>query len=87
MQHLIRRLHIAVQPHLAEVTLPAFPQPRNTRISLFSVRVKWASLALIPLFAVVSLEERAVQPGTLWALAAACAADRTVLVYQRYCRR
>ncbi|MER7316020.1 hypothetical protein, partial [Streptomyces halstedii] len=43
--------------------------------------------ALSVLVVVTSMGTFSVPSGALWALAAACAADQSVLMYQGYCRR
>lgn len=87
MRHLLRRLRGAAQSTSIETTLPLFLLPQTTLLSVFAVRVTWGSLMLGALVAMVSMETISVPSGALWVLAAACTADQSVLMYQRYCRR
>lgn len=87
MRHLLRRLHGAVRSTSIETTFPLFLLPQTTLLSVFTVRVTSGSLMLSMLIAMMSVEAIDVPSGALWVLSAACAADRSVLMYQRYCRR
>ncbi|AEN10785.1 hypothetical protein K373_05963 [Streptomyces sp. DvalAA-21] len=87
MRHLLRRLHGAVRSTSLESTLPSFLLPQTTLLRVFAVRVTWGSLLLSVLVVMTSMGTFSVPSGALWALAAACAADQSMLMYQGYCRR
>lgn len=87
MRHLLRRLHGAVQTTSTETTLPSFLLPQTTLFCIFAIRATWGSLLLSALVAMACVRTNPVPSGALWVLAAACAADQSVLVYRRYRRR